>query len=76
MEFIMDQDRAWFREHPDQTEYCRLAIEHEWCHTGPDGTCVPELAPGDVPPGWVLHTLVTRTDDPGIRVRSQCWMPR
>jgi hypothetical protein len=67
IEYACDQDRRWFDEHPGETCYVRLAVEHELCdpRAAAQGRCVPAFT---VPAGARLVIKVTQVE-PGFRLR-------
>jgi hypothetical protein len=59
IDYAGDQDRRYFREHPDATRYLRAPIEHEFCIEAPDGPCYSLAG----------HLIEVVTMGPGSRVR-------
>ena len=67
IDFACDQDRRYFRHHPDAVSYQRPAIDHELCIPG--SPCVV-ISPGSVI--WVSVTQIA----PGVRTRAVGLRPR
>jgi hypothetical protein len=67
IDYISDQDRRWFAEHPAMSRYLRLAFDHELCdpRAAAQGKCTLSV---QMPAGARGVIEVTQLG-PGVRLR-------